>query len=1249
MINIFKRTFYKNGYLLIIAAWLYTISFIFSNYWTYSSSPGRVKSRIENYLKESEQTFDAFSTDTILINDLANRYGHLQKGEAYFKEKIGLFVYLQKIGEPLTTVYWNNNKMLPAQKDLEKRDGKYFEKYKNGYFEFIKKTYARNGRQIIVCAVVPVYWKYFIDNKYLKPGFETIDNIEKRYEVVTDKADVYIKNGDGKTLFGLIEKKDGHIPPGNFSIILRLVAIVFFLIFLNVFSLEIVRERGWVKGFSFLVGALFFLRVISYFLPFPFDFRSLSLFDASVYASNSLHPSLGDLLINVILLYWLTSFAKFAAVNKLKKLEKITGKTAWWLTALLAVILITLTFLSAGVVRSLIKDGKIPFDVTNFFSLNIFTLLSFIILCFIILTFFHISHIVLLFMYKAVGVPLRWRYLLITLIGMVYLTFRLSDPATTSNIIVLIWLVAYLAVMEYRKDDIFIPVLRSSFFIIWIIIFAASISALIIYQYDEVELLQRKEKAVTLASEADPSAEYLFNAGIADIDSAFFTNNLNRLTSETSNKTIKDSLISQYFTINSNRYDIRLYTFDNLFRPLYNDDSIPFSGLNRIIINRSKNTDYPDLRYFEKDVNEFSFIYNKEIFDNRSEIIGYFFLVADPKKYKSQTVYPELFKQGDDEDDYDVTYAIYNKGNLVKSNGDYNFVSHIPAADYPKGVFDEYKNGGNKELRYNAGNKKMVIIVSDYSASLEFITLFSYLFGSLLFIVVVFKLGDLLIRYKFRLISLKNSLNFNIKNQIQGAIIFISIFSFLVIGIATILFYNNRYKQTNGERLVKAIKILANEIETRIASHNLHDDSVSNYETGTDSKLQRTINEISEIHNVDANFYDLQGTMQASTQPDIYNRQVLSKIIDPIAFFNLHYKRNTLLIQNESVSHLKFLSIYVPVNDEYGRPYAYLNLPYLNNQKELNQEISNFLVTLINLNAFIFVIAGAISVLLTNRITNSFTLIGNKMKEVNLGKANEKINWNTRDEIGVLVSEYNKMVKKLEDSAVALAKSEREGAWREMARQVAHEIKNPLTPMKLSIQYLQKSVQENNPNSQELSKKVSATLVEQIDQLAKIASDFSQFANIGNVRNEVFDVKEIIASLINLYSSNEKVNVFYSSAEEPAIINADRTQINRLFTNLFQNAIEASDGNPVIDVYIDLNMNGNKLQIDFSDKGSGIPAEKQDKIFTPNFTTKSSGTGLGLAISKGIVENANGRIWFDTEEGKGTTFHILLPLVGIPG
>jgi nitrogen fixation/metabolism regulation signal transduction histidine kinase len=418
----------------------------------------------------------------------------------------------------------------------------------------------------------------------------------------------------------------------------------------------------------------------------------------------------------------------------------------------------------------------------------------------------------------------------------------------------------------------------------------------------------------------------------------------------------------------------------------------------------------------------------------------------------------------------------------------------------------------------------------------------------------------------------------------------------------------------------------------------LHD-SVSNY------SLRDLVKEVSSIHGVDVTVYDLKGNLQVSSESNIYDKGVLSKKMDPVAYFRLSRVNQIEHVQEESIGDLSYLSIYAPVRDKEGKEYAYLSIPYFTSQTELDQEISNFIVTVINLNAFILLIAGLIALFITNRITRSFSIISDKMKEVNLGRMNEEIVWNRKDEIGDLVKEYNKMVAKLEESAEALAKTEREGAWREMARQVAHEIKNPLTPMKLSIQYLQKSINSNHPNVKELSSNVAHTLVEQIDHLSKIAADFSQFANISYTNAEDFDLHDVIQSLSDLYRSDENIEIAWQPEARQMIIHADKTQMNRLFTNLFANAVQACEGRPCrIEVTEDV-IDEKMVRVNIRDNGEGIPKEMQSRIFIPNFTTKSSGTGLGLAMCKGIVEQVKGKIWFDTQLGVGTVFHVEIPLV----
>jgi len=1245
VINIVRENFYKHGYLLIVAAWLYTFSFLFSNYWSYNYSIARVKTQLEEFIKKGETQFEDFTKDSAFIDALVLK-GYIPKSSLDFKSNdIGLYVYTRDEAGELRIEYWNNNKVAPAVKDLIKADGKFYSEYRNGNFEFIKKTFYLGRRQVTAAALIPIQWTYSFGNNY----FPASATIEERFKIAESQADFYIENGDGRVLLGLKEKGGTNSETsGPWSITFRIVSLIFILIFINVLSFEVATVFGWKKGFVFLVCVILFLRYLSYKLPFPFSYRNFDLFYSGIYGTNSLFPSLGDLLINFIILFWFISFLKFTAITNFKNTPSIKGQAAKWTLTICSVALIALTFSFSSVIRSLIVDSKISFDVTNFYRLDIYSALSFIILSLIVLCFYHLSHIALIFIDKCVQLPYWSRYLSVTLIGLFYLSFHLNSPSNSTNLFALIWLLFYMFILERRKDDMYVPILRSSFFLIWLIFFAASISALIISQNHYKELEENKLIAEKLAAEADPSAQLSMGIAIINIDSEFLATNYDRFTSENLNKKIKDSLISENFSSFLTSYDTKLYTFDSNLHPLYNDDSASYLSIKNLI-NKSKKSIYPEIYYFEKPAYRFSLFYQKQIKDPLGNAKGYFFVIAEPKRYESQALYPVLLNQDNKtEEKFNNTYAIYNRGQLILNEGSYNFLSYIPKNRLLKQEYKVERKGDAIEFWYNAGYNKLVIIVKRYSFFIEAITLFAYLFASFLFIVISYQLMVYLIRFKFRFGDLKKGVRLTVRQQIQGSIIFISIFSFLVIGVATISFYIKRFKQTNEERLVRTIKTLGDEIEIQIASHTFSDDVLNVYERGANSQVDEIFKEVSLVHNVEASFFDPNGFLKVSSLAYLYNNNILSRMMDPEAYYNLKYKKEIQVIQEETTGKFSYLSVYIPVKDENGDLYGYLNIPYWRSRGDLNQEISNFLVTLINLNAFIFVIAGAISVLLTNRITSSFSLIGGKMKDINLGRANEEITWNTNDEIGALVSEYNKMVKKLEESAVALAKSEREGAWREMARQVAHEIKNPLTPMKLSIQYLQRAIKEKSPNTQELSEKVSTTLVEQIDQLAKIASDFSQFANIGNVAVEQFDINELLESLINLYQGNEKLHINFNRPLRQAIINADKGQINRLFTNLFQNAIEAADSQPYVSIVINEEINANKLRIDVTDNGSGIAAEKRPKIFTPNFTTKSSGTGLGLAISKGIVEKANGRIWFDTVEGEGTTFHVLLPLVNLP-
>jgi signal transduction histidine kinase len=831
--------------------------------------------------------------------------------------------------------------------------------------------------------------------------------------------------------------------------------------------------------------------------------------------------------------------------------------------------------------------------------------------------------------------------------GVIYFFLFVQPQDTIINMCLLAWVLAYLVLMNNRKSDLSIPLLRSPFFIFWVMLFAMSVAAIVMYENRKVEQDQRKRIAEKLAVQTDPSGENLLNIAATNFDEVFLSNNFSRFQSEYSNKFIKDSLISENFSGYLNKYDTRIYTFDEDFHPLFNDDSTTYATIKTIILNKAKPTLVPDFFSYEKNSDGFSFLYQKEIKVSDSTK-GYLFVIINSKRYKSEALYPELFNLTQDlstDLNNNYAYAVYSGGKLINHYNNYNFPSSLDIRRFPGFEYTYKQVGDFNELWYNSGTGKLVLVVKRSSWMLESVTLFAYLFVSFLIIIFVFQGGSYLLGHRFQLRGLKSAFRFNIRTQIQATIIFLSVFSFIVIAIATISFFIIRYNRNNEERLSKSIQVMANEINGRIQSQLVFDDVLNVNNMGSLDHLEKKISDISDSHNVDINFYDTNGNLKITTQPYIYNKHLVSEKIHPNAYFELHGNNSIRYLQSEQIGSFTYLSIYVPLTSEDGSVYAYLNIPYLNSQSELAQEISGFLATLINLNAFIFLVAGGIAFFLTNRITNSFSLIGQKMQQVNLGQVNEEIVWTRTDEIGILVTEYNKMVNKLESSAISLAKSEREGAWREMARQVAHEIKNPLTPMKLSIQYLQKAIESGSPNIKELSQKMAVTLIEQIEQLTKIAGDFSQFANIGNTKNERFDINEVILSLVNLYKAYPNVQIDVLDLIEPSIIFSDKLQFNRLLTNLIKNAVEAGEnGNSPISIQVGTKKEIDTVLIVVRDHSGGIPESLTEELFKPNFTTKTSGTGLGLAICKGIVEKANGTIWFDSRLGDGTSFYIRLPL-----
>jgi nitrogen fixation/metabolism regulation signal transduction histidine kinase len=349
--------------------------------------------------------------------------------------------------------------------------------------------------------------------------------------------------------------------------------------------------------------------------------------------------------------------------------------------------------------------------------------------------------------------------------------------------------------------------------------------------------------------------------------------------------------------------------------------------------------------------------------------------------------------------------------------------------------------------------------------------------------------------------------------------------------------------------------------------------------------------------------------------------------------------------QPEKIGQLSYLSAYKVIINQYGDPLGAINLPYFIKQDKYSQEISTLVVAFINLYVLLFLASIIVAVFISNQITRPLTLIQENLQRMTLGKRNAPIAYKRNDEIGSLVKEYNKKVDELAESAELLARSERESAWREMAKQIAHEIKNPLTPMKLNIQHLQRTKGKNKDYNEYLER-VTATLIEQIDNLSNIATEFSNFAKIPQAKNQEFVLADQLQKVIDLYETHDRANIkFQPNGCKDLKINADKEQFSRAIINLIKNGIQSIPDDRIGTLEISLTKSDHVILMAIADNGTGIPKELQEKLFSPSFTTKTSGMGLGLSIVKSIVENFSGKIWFETEPGKGTTFFIEIPFI----
>jgi len=1200
----------------------------------------RYAQNITNNLQQKEQTVKEVLTDKAFITQLFADKAEISAIESLANNHFNLCLY-----QADSLVFWSNSSIaFPNEsllKELAQDTTPLFIKLSNGYFAIQRwpLPYLNTQNQYAI-SLIPIKWEYTKSLQHLRPYFEASKDheIPDAIDATIQKTNFPIASITGNTLFYLTVT-DEFKDKGVLRWLLLLYALGFLLlgIIINIIAKKVINKNKPWAGPAFLLVAVFGLRYLS--LDWSTKFQDFQVFSRSFDNPN---VSVGDLLINIVLLLWVVIFIHRESRDR-DFAVNLSTSTRFFLTTMnyLSVVLALLLLIS--VLKSLVLNSGIDFDFKNVFSLDHYSVIAVFGVILLLFTQFVFSHRMMITIHKlnlqrpkrlvSLGIAI---ILALPIIHFIELEIPLHYTA----------LLAFIFVIFY---DLFIDIPNPGliWLSLWVILFAGFSSSLLYNYNTDKELKKEIFIAQELAEEKDTLAE----SGIVNFKVALDSSIQNNIISIADLLDVSKSN-AFYSTLNFNQN----YLYTNYKYQTYNYDEFGGNQTNKStvtsLINWQKKLtqatpikDHANIYLHKDTLGNYAYLLLKKLpnLATGSHTPQLIFEFKKAKR-KGSKVYTNIlshqeFKGLDDLAKYD--YAIIKDGKEVVEEGMQADAPNFSTADKPE--IGGYVKQIQEELvyfMYRSAENDFILLSKPKNNLFHPISLFSFIFGFLALMVVLVAI----INSKITL--LPDNLNFqfwnkpSLKNRIQFSSILLTLASFLIIGVVSVYLLTTSYQSYEKGRLKRKVAGVQTSAEQYL--HQAKDSL---------SLLSAFVVDLSKAERIDFNLFDLQGELIQSSEMDIFKRGVLPPRMNTYAFEFFKRTDKSDLVQSKKQESItteqKFISAFKPIVNSKGKRIAYIGVSYANQQRTLEDDVLNFMGNLVNVYVFMLILAGGISVWVANTITRPITTIGENLKELKLGKSNEPLQWRTNDEIGALVTEYNRMIGKLEHSAKLLARSEREGAWREMAKQVAHEIKNPLTPMKLSIQYLTHAFKANPDNIEPLLKRVSNTLIEQIDSLAQIADEFSNFATMPRADNQQIKLNHLVESVHDLFKKSKNTEVLLSLPKENFYVFADKNHLVRVLNNMVKNAVEAIPDSRDGQIDISLTKKENTAIIKVKDNGVGIPDEMREKVFVPNFTTKNSGTGLGLAISKNIIESVNGMIYFETEKDVGTTFFVELPLKDI--
>ncbi|MCH7535489.1 MAG: HAMP domain-containing protein, partial [Bacteroidetes bacterium] len=971
--------------------------------------------------------------------------------------------------------------------------------------------------------------KYSDQNKYLQDNFQEGFGIEKNLgiEIVEKNEEFKILSSDGQVVFSLGFDKYTTQKSG-IGIFLSLfgflgLTVCFLFLLMKVCTILAHQSEGFavVTFIALIVG----FRYILIEARFPSSLYDLEIFQPQLYGFTYWFPSLGDFLLNTLfIIYGAVLISNKRFKSKIEKTD--SRKFNVVRVVLLFLILLNFSWFISDLFISLIMDSNISFDISNFADINEYSILGLLAIALLNYAFFlFCDHI----MVRVKEMSLSTRQMTFSTLIALTLYIVTHHFFGYKDFALILWSVPVIVLIYYLRNQ---PAKSYTLYsVIGVVFLFVLFSSYTLLKYTTLkEHVGRERLANKLSVEKDPVTEYkLAKIGNSLMEDDFLRTEL--ASGECTAANMDTILGENFFYELLARYEMQV----TLCYP------------NDTLLVKPSNIEVPCISYFQDSIIGKSEKITKHFYlhDNPSGRTSYcallrfdekdsasnvplLFIELNSKYIKTNVGFPELLLSGKVKTDIrNYTYAKYKNNRLVAQSGEY------PYGLVPDDFIDTSKDkqyvdyDGFNHFVLKSNESSLIVLSKKTDQRLRPFTTGSYLFTFFSLVLFICLVID-------KVSKGENPLNLNFKNRILFISLFMSFATVVIVASASIYYLKDQFEKKNQKTLNEKMSSIIFELE----EHLNYPETYKNMDPGF---IEKVLIRRANVFFTDVSLFSNKGNLLGTSRKEIFEEGFVSKKMNTNAMHNmvLHFKND--FFHEEQIGGLRYLSTYAPILGINNEPKAFVNLPYFAKQDMLESEISNFLATLLNVYVLLLMLSILMSILVSNTVSNPLRLLKEKMKNIQLGKSNEEIDWHVDDEIGSLIKEYNRMIAELGQSADLLAKSEREYAWREMAKQVAHEIKNPLTPMKLNVQQLKRSWTDKSEDWDEQLNKFSKTMVEQIDTLSNIASEFSNFAQMPSANNALLNLEEVISDVLYLYKDTENVKFkFEKKGDDDLLVLADK-------------------------------------------------------------------------------------------------------------